>query len=352
MDMKNLVVNKTLPFDASLLTVHISLRQVEEIAASISKRCVVSGVNEIAWALRALMLTDLTTLAGDDTRANVRRLCVRACYPFEPQFFDKYFERTLLQDIHCAAICVYPARVKDAYTSIQQYNQLGNVAIAAVATGFPTGQYGLQTRLQEISHAILAGATEIDIVINRQLAILGDWNSLYHEVVLMRSACGDHALLKTILAIGELGTMENVYKAAMVCMMAGADFIKTSTGMEVVNATLSVGLVMIFAIQEFKRRTCQIVGLKPAGGVRTVRDAIAWMTLVNETLGSRWLTPQRFRFGASTLLNDIEKVVREGVAKLEREAAEKSNQQKTQASEAGSEEAMCKELRKKHLGQK
>lgn len=196
--------------DTSLLTVNISLRQVEEIARTLSTRCHVSGVNEIAWAVRALMLTDLTTLSGDDTRANVRRLCVRACYPFEPQFFDKYFERTLLPDIHCAAVCVYPARVKDAYASIQQFNQLESVAIAAVATGFPTGQYGLQTRLQEISHAIISGATEIDIVINRQLALLGDWEALYNEVVLMRSACGDHALLKTILAVGELGTMENV----------------------------------------------------------------------------------------------------------------------------------------------
>lgn len=196
--------------DTSLLTVNISLRQVEEIARSLATRGHVSGVNEIAWALRALMLTDLTTLSGDDTRANVRRLCVRACYPFEPQFFDKYFERTLLPDIHCAAVCVYPARVKDAYASIEQYNLLESVAIAAVATGFPTGQYGLQTRLQEISHAINSGATEIDIVINRQLALLGDWEALYNEVVLMRSACADHALLKTILAVGELGTMENV----------------------------------------------------------------------------------------------------------------------------------------------
>lgn len=196
--------------DPSLLTVNISLRQVEEIAMTLSHQCIVTGTNEIAWALRALMLTDLTTLAGDDTRANVRRMCVRACYPFEPQFFDKFFERTLFLDVHCAAVCVYPARVEDAYKTIEQFKQLDRVSIAAVATGFPTGQYGLQTRLQEISHAILAGATEIDIVINRQLALLGDWEALYNEVRLMRSACGDHALLKTILAIGELGTMENV----------------------------------------------------------------------------------------------------------------------------------------------
>ncbi|XP_068145798.1 deoxyribose-phosphate aldolase [Drosophila tropicalis] len=346
MEVKVLEVNKTLPFDPTVLTVNISLRQVEEIALSISQRCHVSGVNEIAWALRALMLTDLTTLAGDDTAANVRRLCLRACYPFEPQFFDKFFERALLSDMHTAAVCVYPARVKDAYGALQQYDMLDKVAIAAVATGFPTGQYGLQTRLQEISHAILAGATEIDIVINRQLALVGDWEALYNEVVLMRSACGERAHLKTILAIGELGTMENVYKAAMVCMLAGADFIKTSTGKEAVNATLPVGLVMIFAIQEFKRRTCQIVGLKPAGGVRTVRDAIAWMTLVNETLGMRWLRPSRFRFGASGLLDDIERVVRTGVAKLEAEETAKLKSTAPELPE-DSAESFCKELRKK-----
>ncbi|XP_016947637.1 deoxyribose-phosphate aldolase [Drosophila biarmipes] len=344
MDVKELEVNKTLPYDPSLLKVNISLRQIEEIAITVSQRCHVTGANEIAWALRALMLTDLTTLAGDDTAANVRRLCLRACYPFEPQFFDKFFDRALIPEMHTAAVCVYPARVKDAYTTLQQYDKLDKVAIAAVATGFPTGQYGLQTRLQEISHAILAGATEIDIVINRQLALVGDWEALYNEVVLMRSACGQRAHLKTILAIGELGTMENVYKAAMVCMLAGADFIKTSTGKETVNATLPVGLVMIFAIQEFKRRTCQIVGLKPAGGVKTVRDAIAWMTLVNETLGIRWLRPERFRFGASGLLDDIERVVREGVKKLEEEEALKNQ---PISREAAAAETFCKELKKK-----
>ncbi|ALC42485.1 CG8525, partial [Drosophila busckii] len=345
LSMSSSTPNASSPIDASFLTVNISMRQVEEIALEISHRCVVTGVNEIAWALRALMLTDLTTLAGDDTRSNVRRLCLRACYPFEPQFFDRFFERTLLQDIHCAAVCVYPARVKDAHATLQQFGKLDTVAIAAVASGFPTAQYGLQTRLQEISHAILAGATEIDIVINRQLVLVGDWEALYNEVLLMRSACGEHALLKTILAIGELGTMENVYKAAMVCMLAGADFIKTSTGKEFVNATLPVGLVMIFAIQEFKRRTCQIVGFKPAGGVRTVKDAVAWMSLVSETLGMRWLTPQRFRFGASGLLNDIEKIVRDGVAKMEADVAAKASQGQLPA-EHNATEDLCNELRK------
>jgi len=156
------------------------------------------------------MLTDLTTLAGDDTAANVRRLCVRASLPFEPQLFEKHFETTLLRDIHCAAVCVYPARVADAYKTLLHYGKLDDINIAAVATGFPTGQYGLQTRLEEITYAIKAGATEIDIVINRQLALVGDWKGVYDEVVLMRNACGKRAHLKTILAIGELGSMENV----------------------------------------------------------------------------------------------------------------------------------------------
>ncbi|XP_017838673.1 deoxyribose-phosphate aldolase [Drosophila busckii] len=310
-------VNHTLPFDASLLRINFSLRQIEEIATSTSQRSTVKGANKIAWALKALMLTDLTTLAGDDTAANVRRLCVRACLPFEPQIFGKCFESKLLLDIHCAAVCVYPARVADAHKALQQYGKVETINIAAVATGFPTGQYGLKSRLQEIEDAINAGATEIDIVINRQLALIGNWQGVYDEVVMMRKACGERAHLKTILAIGELGSMENVYKASMVCMLAGADFIKTSTGKEAVNATLPVGLVMIYAIQEFRRRTGVIVGLKPAGGVRTTDDAIAWMTLVKETLGMHWLQPELFRFGASGLLDDIEKVVRQGIAQMQ-----------------------------------
>ncbi|KAH8415765.1 hypothetical protein KR222_000429, partial [Zaprionus bogoriensis] len=304
--------------DASLLRVNFSLPQLNEIAASLSTRATVSGDHEVAWALKALTLTDLTTLAGDDTAANVRRLCVRAVYPFEAQLLEQSLEPALLSEIHCAAVCVYPARVADAHKTLQQYGKVDEISIAAVATGFPTGQYSLKSRLEEINYAIESGATEIDIVINRQLALVGDWRGVYDEVVLMRKACGERAHMKTILAIGELGSMENVYKASMVCMLAGADFIKTSTGKEAVNATLPVGLVMIYAIKEFVRRTGRIVGLKPAGGVRTVRDAIAWMTLVRETLGLHWLQPSLFRFGASGLLDDIEKVVREGIARQQK----------------------------------
>lgn len=178
-----------------------------------------------------------------------------------------------------------------------------------VATGFPSGQYPLKTRLQEISHAIADGATEIDIVIDRGLVLCGEWEKLYDEIVEMRNACGDTVHMKTILGVGECGSMENVYKASMVAMMAGADFIKTSTGKESVNATLPIGLVMIRAIQHFYRLTQRKIGFKPAGGVRTVKEAIAWMTLIKSTLGDEWLQPTLFRFGASGLLDDIEKVV-------------------------------------------
>lgn len=179
-----------------------------------------------------------------------------------------------------------------------------------VATGFPTGQYPLTSRLQEIHFAIEQGATEIDIVIDRSLVLRGEWQQLYDEIVEMRKACGNVVHMKTILAIGELGTFDNVYKASMVAMLAGADFIKTSTGKESVNATLPVGLVMIRAIQDFYKQTQRRIGFKPAGGVRTVQDAIAWMTLIKTTLGDEWLQPNLFRFGASGLLDDVENVVK------------------------------------------
>lgn len=190
-----------------------------------------------------------------------------------------------------------------------------------VATGFPSGQYPLQTRLAEIALAIEDGATEIDVVVDRNLVLLNEWERLYDELVEMRKVCGQTVHLKTILGIGECGSMENVYKASMVAMMAGSDFIKTSTGKESVNATLPVGLVMIWAIQDFRQRTGRMIGLKPAGGVRSVKDAIAWLSLIKNTLGDEWITPELFRFGASGLVDNIEKHIeqqfyRENVAGL------------------------------------
>lgn len=175
-----------------------------------------------------------------------------------------------------------------------------------MATGFPSGQYSLSTRLEEIRYAIEQGATEIDIVIDRSLVLRGEWQTLYDETVEMRKVCGKNVHMKAILAIGECGNYENIYKASMVTMLAGADFIKTSTGKESVNATLQVGLVMIRAIAEFYKMTKRKIGFKPAGGVRTLQDAIAWMSLIKSTLGTEWLQPNLFRFGASGLLDDIE----------------------------------------------
>lgn len=179
-----------------------------------------------------------------------------------------------------------------------------------MATGFPSGQYSLNTRLDEIKYAIKEGATEIDIVVDRSLVLRGEWQKMYYEIVEMRKVCGDDVHMKTILAVGECGSLENVYKASMVAMLAGADFIKTSTGKESVNATIPVGLVMIRAIRDFYKLTKRKIGFKPAGGVRTLHDAIAWMSLIKVTLGVEWLQPNLFRFGASGLLDDIEKRVK------------------------------------------
>lgn len=241
----------------------------------------------------------------------------------------QHFEEESANKVHTAAVCVYPSRVKDAYEKLGRLNKLSEINIAAgnppyplpltlnwfpsfkqnflVATGFPSGQYPLQTRLAEITSAIENGATEIDVVVDRNLVLLNEWEKLYAELVEMRKACGETVHLKTILAIGECGSMENVYKASMVAMMAGSDFIKTSTGKETVNATLPVGLVMIWAIMDFKERTGRKIGLKPAGGVRSVKDAIAWLNLIKNTLGDEWITPELFRFGASGLVDNIEK---------------------------------------------
>ncbi|XP_031640605.1 deoxyribose-phosphate aldolase [Contarinia nasturtii] len=292
-----------------LQNVNVHLRGVEESAAYYSTIGQVSGVNELIWALKALQLTDLTTLAGDDCQSNVRRLCIRAAFPFTDHEL-RFLDNDVKSKIHTAAVCVYPSRVRDAYETLQSLEGGKRIEIAAVATGFPTGQYPLSTRLQEIQYAIAQGATEIDIVIDRTLVLCGEWQKLYDEIVEMRNACGITVHMKTILAIGELGTFENVYKASMVAMMAGADFIKTSTGKESVNATLEVGLIMIRAIQDFYKLTNRKIGFKPAGGVRSVQDAIAWMSLIKSTLGNEWLQPHLFRFGASGLLDDIEKNVK------------------------------------------
>lgn len=254
------------------------------------------GDNKIAWLLKCINFIDLTTLSGNDTATNVEMLCKKATKPFERNLTNV--------PSNPAAICVYPARVRDAVEALQKYDSKRNIRVASVAAGFPTGQYPLESRLQEIRYAVEEGANEIDIVINRQLALAHNWEAIYDELKAMRKACGD-AHMKAILATGELFDLTDVYVVSMIAMMAGSDFIKTSTGKESVNATLSVGVVMCRAIRDYELLTGYKVGLKPAGGIRTATEALEWMTLIKEELGNSWLNDRLFRIGASGLLDDI-----------------------------------------------
>ncbi|KAL0840459.1 hypothetical protein ABMA28_015708 [Loxostege sticticalis] len=289
-----------------------------QVDTILKNNLVTSPQNYNAWLLRAITMIDLTTLSGDDTRSHVTRLCQKAANPFSPEELEKLKDvNGVNEKIHTAAVCVYPTRVKDVYEAIKRMGLSDQIQIASVATGFPSGLYSLVTRLTEIKLAIADGATEIDVVLDRSLILMGQWDVMYEEVKQMRAACkGAH--LKVILGVGELGTYENVYKAAMLSMYAGADFIKTSTGKEAVNATLPVGLVMCRAIRHFHRQTGIKVGLKPAGGIKTARDAVNWLVLVYNELGEEWLTPKLFRIGASSLLDVIIKEMiknAEGIAK-------------------------------------
>jgi len=243
---------------------------------------------------------DLTTLAGDDTDGRVRRLCAKARRPVRGDLLEHMGAAQL--PIRVAAVCVYHAFVKVALDALQG----SGIPVAAVSTGFPAGLTPFEQRIAEIRASVEAGAEEIDIVISRRLVLTENWATLYDEVRAMREACGD-AHIKTILATGELGTLRNVSRASLVCMMAGADFVKTSTGKENVNATLPVGLVMARAIREYHERTGHLVGLKAAGGIRTAREALDWLFLVKDELGDRWMHSDLFRFGASALLTDIER---------------------------------------------
>ena len=231
------------------------------------------------------------------------RLCLKAAHPVGKDILKSMEMEN--EGISVGAVCVYPNRVADCVKYLKAANR-PDIPVASVATGFPTGQVPLKTRLEEIKLAVADGAKEIDIVINRQYALDGNWRGVYDEVCLMREACGE-AHMKTILATGELGSMVNIYKASMVCMMAGADFIKTSTGKEGVNAILPVALVMVRAIREYFQRTGQKVGFKPAGGIRSAKDACTWLSLMKEELGDEWLSSHLFRLGASALLIDIER---------------------------------------------
>lgn len=265
---------------------------------------------QIAKLIQTVRCIDLTTLAGDDTEVNCGRLCCRASAPLNKRLILQLRERQFLDDnenVQVGAVCVYPARAKDCAEAFKKL-QVTPLNIAAVATGFPSGQYGLTTRIQEIAFATTNGANEIDVVINRALALAGDWKGVYDEVSQMRAECDKgNAHLKVILAVGELGSLENVYKASMASMLAGADFIKTSTGKETINATIPVGIVMTRAISDFYRETGIKVGFKPAGGIKSANDAILWLKMIKTELGDTWISPHLFRFGASSLLNEVEK---------------------------------------------
>ncbi|MBX3145083.1 MAG: deoxyribose-phosphate aldolase, partial [Trueperaceae bacterium] len=253
---------------------------VERRAATLTTRRSVKKDHQAAWLLKAITVMDLTTLAGDDTPGRVRRLCAKAVRPVRDDLIEALGVADL--NIKVGAVCVYHEMVPTAVDALRG----SGVPVAAVSTGFPAGLSPLSTRIEEIRRSVAAGADEIDIVISRRHALTQDWQALYDEVKAFREACGD-AHLKAILATGELGTLRNVMRASLVAMMAGADFIKTSTGKETENATLPVSLVMVRAIRAYFERTGHLVGFKPAGGLRSAKDAMAWLILMKEELGRR-----------------------------------------------------------------
>ncbi len=280
---------------------HINKSAVERRAATLPTRRTVKKDWQAAWLLRAVTCIDLTTLAGDDTPGRVKRLCAKAKQPVRADMLDRLELNG--EKITVGAVCVYPNRVADAVQALRGTD----IPVASVATGFPAGQTPLPQRIAEIEQAIEAGAKEIDVVIPRNFVLTGDWKSLYDEIKQFRQTCGEAAHMKTILATGDLGTLKQVYQASLVAMMAGSDFIKTSTGKEPTNATLEVSLVMVRAIREYLERTGHKVGFKPAGGISKAKQAMAWQALMKEELGDEWLMPDLFRFGASSLLTDLER---------------------------------------------
>jgi deoxyribose-phosphate aldolase len=293
--------NPGTPLDLDwVMGAHVNKSAVERRTATLPGRRTVKKEWQAAWLLRAVTCIDLTTLSGDDTPGRVHRLCAKARQPIRPDMLEKLGVDG--ERITVGAVCVYPSRVADAVRALQG----SGIPVASVATGFPAGQTPLPQRIQEIEQAVEAGAREIDVVIARSHVLTGDWQALYDELTQFREACGE-AHMKTILATGDLGTLKQVYQASLVAMMAGSDFIKTSTGKEAVNATLEVSLVMTRAIRDYLDRFGVRVGFKPAGGISTAKQAMAWQSLMKEELGDAWLMPDLFRVGASSLLTDLER---------------------------------------------
>ena len=280
--------------------VRVNTSAVERRAATLATRRTVKKDWQIAWLLRAITCMDLTTLSGDDTDERVRRLCAKARRPVQQELVDKLGIGEL--NIKVGAVCVYHLFVETARRALEG----SGIPVAAVSTGFPAGLSPLAERIAEIRKSVVAGAQEIDVVITRAHVFGGQWQRLYDEILAFKDACGP-AHLKVILGTGDLLTLRNIAKASLVAMMAGADFIKTSTGKETVNATLPVGLVMTRAIREYAEETGMAVGFKPAGGIRTAKQSLEWLALMKEELGDAWLSPHLFRFGASGMLADVER---------------------------------------------
>ena len=289
------------PLDPALFEGHaVNRSAAERRAATLVTRRSVKTEWQAAWLVNAIRCIDLTTLSGDDTAERVRRLCAKARQPLAPHIIEGLGIADL--GLTTGAVCVYPTMVGAAVAALQG----SGIPVASVATGFPAGLMPLPLRLEEIRYAVAEGAEEIDIVITREHVLTGNWQALYDEVAAMREACGA-AHLKAILGTGDLQTLRNVYSASMVAMMAGADFIKTSTGKEAVNATLPVSLVMVRALRDYRNATGHRVGFKPAGGMKSAKDALNWQFLMREEMGRDWLQPDLFRLGASSMLGDIER---------------------------------------------
>jgi deoxyribose-phosphate aldolase len=297
-----LEANRRIPLNLDWVDqLRVNTSAVERRAATHVTRRTVKKDTQAAWLLRAIACMDLTTLSGDDTADRVRRLCAKARNPLQ----QALIEGLGIEELHLTvgAVCVYHVFVETAVKALEG----SGIPVAAVSAGFPAGLSPLAERVQEIHRSVEAGAQEIDIVITRAHVFNGEWQALYDEIAAFKEACGPTAHLKTILGTGDLMTLRNVARASWVAMMAGADFIKTSTGKESVNATLPVSLVMVRCIRDYAERTGFAVGFKPAGGIRTAKQSLDWLALMKDELGRSWLEPSLFRFGASGMLADIER---------------------------------------------
>jgi deoxyribose-phosphate aldolase len=293
------VRNPGMPLDLDwVAAVQANTSAIERRAATLPGRRSVKKAHQAAWLCKAVSVIDLTTLSGDDTPGRVRRLCAKARQPVRADLL----EALGMEGLTTGAVCVYHEMVETAVRALEGTA----IPVAAVSTGFPAGLSPFHLRIAEIGESVAAGAREIDIVISRRHVLTGNWQALYDEMAEMRAACGE-AHVKAILATGELGSLRNVARASLICMMAGADFIKTSTGKESVNATLPVSLTMIRAIRDYQTRTGIKVGYKPAGGISKAKDALVYLALMRDELGLPWVQPDLFRFGASALLGDIER---------------------------------------------